>query len=166
MTVIKKHFAKQALLETWEGSGDWLILEVMKRPIVVVYAMTEDGEVLTVEQFRPGAEMSLMELPGGIVNSTSEDHMVAGLRELLEETGYKPDSVVPLAKSVLWFEPGSLRSSFAPFLARGCKRVQDSDGEVIVKLVPRKQWLFLILNGEVLDAKSIVATFLGEGAMR
>lgn len=62
-------------------SADW----------VLVVARTRAGELLLVRQFRWGADELSWELPGGIIDS-GEDPVVAGLRELREETGYVADS--------------------------------------------------------------------------
>lgn len=55
---------------------------------VAVIALTEQNEVLTVSQYRPGPEKIMHELPGGFVDP-GEDPVRAGMRELLEETGYE-----------------------------------------------------------------------------
>jgi ADP-ribose diphosphatase len=53
----------------------------------VVLALTADRQVVLVREFRPGPELSLLELPGGAV-SPGEEPLDAARRELLEETGY------------------------------------------------------------------------------
>ncbi len=54
---------------------------------VAILALTGDGNVLLTEQFRPGPERVLHELPGGFVDQ-DESPETAAARELLEETGY------------------------------------------------------------------------------
>lgn len=56
-------------------------------PAVCVLALTKKNEVILVEQYRPGPERILLELPGGGVES-GETPENAIQRELLEETGY------------------------------------------------------------------------------
>ena len=53
----------------------------------VVVAVTLDGSILLVREFRPGTEEWLVELPGGNVDP-GEEPEAAAARELLEETGY------------------------------------------------------------------------------
>ena len=53
----------------------------------VVLAVTEDGRVVLVREFRPGLEVELCELPGGAIED-GEDAIAAARRELLEETGF------------------------------------------------------------------------------
>ena len=67
-----------ALTFTTLHSVDW----------VNVLAITPDDEVVYVRQFRHGIEAATVELPGGMVDP-GEDPLAAGLRELLEETGYE-----------------------------------------------------------------------------
>lgn len=54
---------------------------------VATLAITKDGKVILVKQFRPGPKEILAELPGGYVDK-GESPLQAGQRELLEETGY------------------------------------------------------------------------------
>jgi ADP-ribose pyrophosphatase len=53
-------------------------------------AITTDGKIVTMPQFRPGPGTILRELPGGQVDA-GETSGVAAVRELLEETGYVGD---------------------------------------------------------------------------
>lgn len=57
------------------------------RDWVIVVARTRSGELILVRQFRWGADALSWEFPGGIID-VGEDPVMAGLRELREETGY------------------------------------------------------------------------------
>ncbi len=59
------------------NSSDW----------VNVVAVTIDHQLVLVRQFRFGIDDFSVEVPGGIIEA-GEDPVVAGVRELLEETGY------------------------------------------------------------------------------
>ena len=54
---------------------------------VNVIALTPDGQLVLVNQFRYGIDAFSLEIPGGVVDA-GEDPVAAGLRELREETGY------------------------------------------------------------------------------
>lgn len=60
---------------------------VNTRDWVNVLALTLDQELVLVRQFRYGIDGFSLEIPGGIIDS-GEDPVVAGLRELREETGF------------------------------------------------------------------------------
>jgi ADP-ribose pyrophosphatase len=61
-----------------------------ERPTVCVLALTTTNEVILAQQFRPGPERILLELPGGGIEK-DETPIDAAKRELLEETGYAGD---------------------------------------------------------------------------
>jgi 8-oxo-dGTP pyrophosphatase MutT (NUDIX family) len=52
-----------------------------------VIALTPDGQLVLVRQFRYGINDFSLEIPGGLIDP-GEDPVVAGLRELREETGF------------------------------------------------------------------------------
>lgn len=54
---------------------------------VNVIALTATGEMVLVRQFRFGVDDFSLEIPGGVIDS-GEDPVAAGLRELVEETGF------------------------------------------------------------------------------
>lgn len=54
---------------------------------VNVVALTSARELVMVRQFRFGIDEFSLEVPGGVIEA-GEDPVVAGLRELAEETGY------------------------------------------------------------------------------
>lgn len=58
---------------------------------VNVVACTEKNEIILIRQYRFGTDRVELEIPGGAVND-DESPLEAGLRELLEETGYAGDN--------------------------------------------------------------------------
>jgi ADP-ribose pyrophosphatase len=54
---------------------------------VNVVALTPDGRLVLVRQFRYGIDDFSLEIPGGVIDP-GEDPIAAGVRELQEETGY------------------------------------------------------------------------------
>lgn len=57
-----------------------------------VVAVTEEGRIVIVRQYRPAVEKYTLELPSGLVDP-GETPGEAAARELLEETGYEAASV-------------------------------------------------------------------------
>lgn len=63
---------------------------------VNVVAVTAEGLVVLVRQFRHGIDDFSLEIPGGVIER-GEDPVAAGVRELREETGYSGTSARLLA---------------------------------------------------------------------
>jgi 8-oxo-dGTP pyrophosphatase MutT (NUDIX family) len=84
---LKQHHARSRTQPDKEGSfvyletGDW----------VNVVALTDDDQVIMVEQYRHGVNEVTLEIPGGMVDE-GESALQAGLRELTEETGFGGDA--------------------------------------------------------------------------
>lgn len=60
--------------------------------VVVLVPVTDDKQILLVEQYRTPVEARVIELPAGLVgdkDNPDEDLATAADRELLEETGYR-----------------------------------------------------------------------------
>ena len=60
---------------------------------VAALALTKDGKVIMVQQYRHALGETIMELPGGCVDASDNSFEDAIARELLEETGYKFDKI-------------------------------------------------------------------------
>lgn len=58
---------------------------------VNIVACTSDNDILLIQQYRYGSDQVELEIPGGAVNE-NEPPLQAGLRELLEETGYQGEN--------------------------------------------------------------------------
>lgn len=76
----------------WGDGGQW---EYVKRArgiqAAVILALTDDREIVLVEQFRPPLGTSSIELPAGLVGDETEgeDIFASAQRELFEETGFE-----------------------------------------------------------------------------
>ncbi|QNN21000.1 NUDIX hydrolase [Planctomycetales bacterium ZRK34] len=61
--------------------------------VVAIIAITDDGKIMLVEQYRPPLGRLMIELPAGLAgdltDAADEDLQTAAERELLEETGYR-----------------------------------------------------------------------------
>src|SRR6056300_1563597 len=65
--------------------GDFYVLDT--NDWVNVLAITPEQKIVLVRQFRFGSRENSLEPPGGVVEK-GEDPIIAGIRELEEETGY------------------------------------------------------------------------------
>lgn len=85
--------------------------------VVAVLAITTERKFVLARQFRPGPNRVLDELPGGRVDEGETDEQAAH-RELAEETGYVPETMVPLGR---FFEGAYSTIIKHGFLALGCE---------------------------------------------
>lgn len=126
-----------------------------------VVALTPDDKVVMVRQFRFGSGTDALELPGGVVDA-GETPEAAVVRELNEETGYRPGTVEGVGW--LWSNPAHFTNRVHTFVARGCERVHDGRLEgaedLIVELVDRSAIPRLIRQGEIRHALHVAALHL------
>ena len=59
-------------------------------------AIAEDGKVIMIRQYRQGYGRTVLEIPGGTMDSTDVSPEAAMRRELLEETGYEFEKLISL----------------------------------------------------------------------
>jgi len=93
---------------------------------VSVVALTEDGKVLIVRQYRPAVEHHTLELPSGLVDP-GETPQETGRRELLEETGYQADEMELLGG--METDVGRMGNRIFTCLARGARLVEGRSPE-------------------------------------
>lgn len=90
---------------------------------VNVVAMTETREIVLIEQFRHGVEETILEIPGGMID-TGEDLLTAAKRELAEETGYISDNWELLGTSLP--NPAIQTNKIYHYLAKGCRSIGET----------------------------------------
>ncbi len=99
--------------------------------IVGIIAVTEEGKLILVEQYRPPMQARVIELPAGLAGDTpqarGETMESAARRELLEETGYQADKVVPVARGAA--SPGLSNELIALMLATGLRKAGEGGGD-------------------------------------
>src|SRR4051812_33508397 len=115
---------------------------------VNVVAITADRRLVLVRQFRAGSGRDSLETPGGLLNP-GEDPLVAGARELLEETGYAGSA--PRWLGTVWSMPSLLSSRCTTILIEDARPVAptafDDHEELTLALVSEAEVPAMIADG-------------------
>ena len=118
--------------------------------IVVIVALTDEGRVLLLEQYRAPVGKAVIELPAGLAGdlpgASDEPLIEAAKRELEEETGYRARSMERLTEGPP--SAGITSEVLTLFFARGLKKVGpgggDEEEDITVHEVPLEEverWL-------------------------
>jgi len=128
-----------------------------------VLALTPDGRLVLVQQFRFGIDEFSLEIPGGVME-TGEDPIEAGLRELREETGFTgarprllgsthPNPAIQSNRCHFVFVEDAVQSAALEW---------DADEEISVVAVPADEVLAQARAGGITHALVLNALFLFE----
>lgn len=124
---------------------------------VCAAALTDEGEVLLVEQFRYPYKKALLEIPAGKLEK-GEDPLACGRRELEEETGAHAQRFVSLGE--LYPSPGYCAEIIYMYAAFGLSFGQqklDKDEFLNVRRMKLEEAVNMVLKGEIKDAKTQAA---------
>ena len=164
--VLARKYGKQFVAQNFQlpdGNEIDYVSQYGETVPVIVFAVTEDGKVVVVHQYRYAPNVVITELPGGCPKpgQTPEDVLAAELRE---ETGYEYTFAVRITPQSLFFEPASLNTPYLAYLATGCRKIAEPNLDptefLTVEEVGLGEWLYRIFGGEIRDDKTIAVTML------
>jgi len=134
---------------------------------VNVVPLTTDGRLVLVRQFRYGINDFSLEVPGGVIED-GEDPVVAGWRELAEETGYAGGAARLLGS--VHPNPAIQDNRCHAVLADGVMRAGalawDEDEEMEVVTAPVDDVLAWARGGQITHSLSLTALMLFEPLWR
>ncbi|HEY8064284.1 MAG TPA: NUDIX hydrolase [Methylosinus sp.] len=124
---------------------------------VHVVALDEEDRLLLVWQYRHGAGVASLELPGGRLDAHESDPIAAGARELLEETGHAAPSLRHLAR--LSPNPASHSNWLHLLYGEGAREIAplklDSGEDICVERIPWRKALELALGGGIVNSQHV-----------
>lgn len=127
---------------------------------VGVIAITDDGKIPMVRQYRKGIEMVSLEIPAGKLEA-GEKPEVCGKRELLEETGYIAKDFSILSRFAV--TPAYCSEIIYVYRAEGLLKAEqklDEDEYLNVEFYTLEELYKMVLEGEIIDSKTIIAIML------
>lgn len=126
---------------------------------VNVVAVTANGHIVMIEQFRHGSNTVELEIPGGIMDLHEQDPVVAGQRELREESGFGGTGARLIG--TIFPNPAIQSNRCHTVVVENCEARHatefDSAEDIAVRLVPLAEIPRLIANGTIRHALVVVA---------
>ncbi len=151
-----------------ERSGDFTVIECPDWVNVVALTKGEGAErsVVMVEQFRYGTGEVTLEIPGGIIDA-GEDPVGAGVRELLEETGYRGSRARLIGRNDA--NPAIMTNRAYTVLVEDAERVGglslDEHEQIVVREARVAELPGMLERGEIAHTIVIAGLFRAFGAM-
>lgn len=126
----------------------------------VIAAVTNEGKMIMVKQYRKPAKRVVFEVPAGKIDP-GEEPLATAKRELQEETGYTADNV----QFITSFYPtvGYSEEQLYLFIAQGLTAGETSFDEheaIDLEEVEITVLHDMVMRGEIHDAKSIIAILM------
>ena len=144
-TIYEGRFLRMSSRNGWE-----FVQRVNSSGVVGIVAITDERELVLVEQFRKPVGRTVIELPAGLAgddrNRRGESLIDAAKRELLEETGFEAANWEPIGHG--YTSAGLSDEAVTLFLATGLTQTGKGGGDghedIAVHLIAREsvqEWL-------------------------
>ncbi len=138
-----KRYSKREIVDHQKGVG--------------IIAFDGNDKILMVKQYRKAIDKITLEIPAGLVDP-GEMPIETAKRELQEEVGYLPETISYLFD--MHASPGFTNDKLSFFLAKDLVKSsleQDEDENVEACAIEIKELYKMVENGEITDAKTIIA---------
>ena len=135
--------------------------DVVRHPgAVAIVALTDDGRICLVRQYRAALGRVTVEVPAGKLDP-GEDPLECAHRELLEETGMRAERMAFL--TTIATGVGFCDELIHLYMATGLTFAAsdpDADAFINVDLVPLPELIDAVLDGRIEDAKTVVGALV------
>lgn len=137
---------------------DFFVLD--SRDWVNVIALTPEGQLVMIEQFRVGSNTVELEIPGGLMDA-GESPVHAAVRELREETGYEGENARLLGR--IFPNPAIQSNTCFTVLIENCRRMHpvqfDAGEDLQTRLVPAADAPKLVAEGRIQHSLVVVGIY-------
>lgn len=141
--------------------GRQALRDVVRHPgAVAIVALTDDGRICLVRQYRTSLSRVTVEIPAGKLDP-GEDPLTCAKRELLEETGMEAEQVAFL--TTIATSDGFTDELIHIYMATGLRFAEsdpDSDEFINVDLVPLSELIDAVLDGRIEDCKTVTGALI------
>ncbi len=141
--------------------GKEALRDVVRHPgAVAVVALTDDGRICLVRQYRTALGRVTVEIPAGKL-APGEDPLACATRELEEETGMRADRMAFL--TTIATSDGFCDELIHIYMATGLHAgvsSPDDDEFINVDLVETSELIDAVLDGKIEDAKTVVGALI------
>lgn len=148
-------------------NGKDALRDVVRHPgAVAVVALTDDGRICLVRQYRTALDRVTVEIPAGKLDP-GEDPLGCAHRELLEETGMEADQIAFL--TTIATSDGFTDELIHIYMATGihfAKSDPDADEFINVDLVPLGELIDAVLDGRIEDCKTVTGALICDAVSR
>lgn len=127
---------------------------------IMIFALTENQEVVLVKQYRHGVQKAILELPGGSIDK-DESPLEAAKRELMEETGYAGDVFIEIGCGSP--NPAIYTNKLYSFLVMNAEQIGKQSAHdaktVEVSLIPLDKVIAMAMSGDFIHSLNISTLF-------
>ena len=138
---------------------DFFVIEAVNW--VNVIPVTPNNELVMIEQYRHGSNTIELEIPGGMMDHDDASPVVAGTRELREETGYEGAEAQIIGE--IFPNPAIMGNICYTLLVKNCVLKHptefDHSEDLITRLVPVGKIPKLVATGKIRHALVAVALY-------
>lgn len=138
---------------------DFFVIETLNW--VNVIAVTLDDKLVMVEQYRHGSNTVELELPGGVMEPNETSPVAAGVRELIEETGFQGHNARLLGQMLP--NPAIMNNHCYTVVVENCtlqsETAFDMGEDLRTKLVPVADIPSLVQSGKIRHTIIIAALY-------
>lgn len=142
-------------------NGKEAVRDVVRHPgAVAIVALTDDGRICLVRQYRTSLARVTVEIPAGKLDP-GEDPLACAKRELREETGMEADQMAFL--TTIATSDGFTDELIHIYMATGLRFVEsdpDDDEFINVDLVPLSELIDAVLDGRIEDCKTVTGALI------